>query len=451
MLPERENAFLRAKLAEIKYELDSARERLAQIAAEPVVFGSILEVHHDDGAVLLAAQGQIVNVAMPDFEVTPGMQVAVQPKTLALLGPRTNPVTHGPVVTIHAVHGTHAEIKDATGAPRLVWVGSLALTSGMRVTLDPQGLVVTSIVPDPPSEDSAEVTTGVSWDDIGGLAEAKQQLIEAIEWPHKHKALFGAYGLRPAKGILLYGPPGCGKTMLGKAAATSLARLQGKDGAVGFFYVKGPEILHKWVGESESALRALFTKAKAFKAKHGYPAILFFDEADALFQRRGGGRLDGIEKTMVPMMLTEMDGLEESAALVILATNRPDTLDPAIVREGRIDRKIEITRPSLEDCIALAKLALRDTPATPSLAEAVASALGRSGLRDALTGALVAEVVSRARGLALREDIEREATAPSGIQETHVTQAVAQITGPDLQKSFIEPTKKEPFRIVSLR
>lgn len=185
------------------------------------------------------------------------------------------------------------------------------------------------------------------WGEIGGQDEAKRELIRAIQWPVLYPELFLLFKRRRSRGVLLYGPPGCGKTLLGKSVVKLMAALYNRkadDG--GFKYVKGHQLLDQFVGNSEKAVKVLFDEARRWKEQRGYPAVLFFDEADALFKRRPGGSQEGFF-TLVPALLAEMDGMEDSGAFVMLATNRPDSLDPAITRAGRIDRRIRVTRPDV--------------------------------------------------------------------------------------------------------
>ena len=183
------------------------------------------------------------------------------------------------------------------------------------------------------------------WADIGGQDDAKRELIRAIQWPVLYPELFLLFKRKRSRGVLLYGPPGCGKTLLGKAVVRLLAALyhrKADDG--GFKYVKGHQLLDQYLGNSEKAVKTLFDEARRWREQRGYPAVLFFDEADALFKRRASGSAES-GFTLVPALLAEMDGMDDSGAFVMLATNRPDALDIAITRPGRIDRRIRITRP----------------------------------------------------------------------------------------------------------
>lgn len=280
--------------------------------------------------------------------------------------------------------------------------------------------------------------TNVRWDDIGGLKDAKRAMQEAIELPLKYPDIFSRYGKKATKGILLYGPPGCGKTMLGKAAATSLADIHGDSASTGFIYVKGPELLSKWVGEAESRIRGLFTAAREHKKKNGYPAVLFIDEADALLGKRTGRSTSGIERTTVPQFLAEMDGLNDSGCMVLLATNLPDSLDPAVVRDGRIDQKVRVNRPTQQSAGSIFDIHLKGKPFKDGFcidafkqtaierifdpAAALRFIDTKDGevaltLSDVLSGAMIEAVVENATSCALHRDIESGSFSGIGLDD----------------------------------
>lgn len=289
--------------------------------------------------------------------------------------------------------------------------------------------------------------TGVNWNDIGGNEQAKKEMIEAIELPFTHAALFKHYGKPPVKGVVLYGPPGCGKTMLGKAAATSIARHVSKDVPSAFMYVKGPEILDSFVGASEANIRALFGRARKHKQAYGVPAVIFIDEAEAILGKRGS-RGSMMEKTIVPQFLSEMDGLDEAAAIVLLATNRQDSLDPAITREGRMDRKIKVTRPSPVDAESIFKLNLKRIPLAIDCPIEHAASVARDALfsdsrlmfivqtidgsvfqlrlRDIVSGALISGVVEKAISSAMHRDMQLKVSRYTGITASDLVDAVHQ-------------------------
>lgn len=294
-----------------------------------------------------------------------------------------------------------------------------------------------------------EGDTGVTWDDIGGQDIAKMDLQEAIEMPMKFPQIFKHYKKKPIKGVLLEGPPGCGKTMLAKAAATAVSGAKSA-----FIYIKGPEVLNEYVGATERTIRQIFAKAREHKAATGQPAMIFIDEAEALLGVRGG-KGSFMEKTVVPTFLAEMDGLEDSGAIVVLATNRASSLDPAVTREGRMDRKVRVSRPNKDDAKKIMAIHLKKTTldltglgTTPTkyqaellsfIVEALYHpALGyydveftngqekRFTLADLTSGAMLATVVDLAASLALRRDL-KAGGSPTGVRQDDFVEAIKRI------------------------
>jgi transitional endoplasmic reticulum ATPase len=229
----------------------------------------------------------------------------------------------------------------------------------------------------------------VRWSDIGGLDDVKQQLREAVEWPLRHQDIFEKMGIRPPKGILLYGPPGVGKTLLAKAAAT--------ESGANFIAVNGPEILSKWVGESERAIREIFRKARTVA-----PAIIFLDEIDSIAPARGSRTDSGITDRIVNQLLTEMDGIKPLRGVVVIAaTNRPDLIDPALLRPGRFDRVIKVPPPDRRARLEILRIHTRRVPLAPDVdLEKLADTT------NGYTGADLEALVREAVMLALREKLE---------------------------------------------
>jgi proteasome-associated ATPase len=235
---------------------------------------------------------------------------------------------------------------------------NISVVIGDNVEYDPDSLFVYSLLPKSHVDRLVlEKVPDISYSDIGGLADAIGQIRDAIELPHIYPEYFQEHHLVPPKGILLYGPPGCGKTLVAKAVANSLAKsIQEKTGEKGesyFLNVKGPELLNKYVGETEQAIRDLFARARN-QATYRTPVVIFFDEMDAMFRVRGSGISSDMEATIVPQFLSELDGLQTLENVVIIgATNREDLIDPAILRPGRLDRKIRVPRPDRQAAVEI--------------------------------------------------------------------------------------------------
>src|SRR5438093_2378882 len=355
---------------------------------------------------------------------------------------------NGPIVHIDdLLSDGRLRIGQESGLMPLVLQRSALLSKeklkpGMDVRLDVNQRVALEVIGvGKRVERSLETVTELPWSSIGGQEEAVQAIRDTIELPSIHRDLFKRFEHTVPKGFLLYGPPGCGKTLLGKATAYNLRQQikaqTGVDRPEFFLHVKGPEILNMWVGESERQVRDLFAQCRE-RANDGALAFLFIDEAESILGTRHGGRYHSMVSTMVPMFCTEMDGLEPlQNVVVILASNRADLIDPAILRPGRIDRKIKVKRPDQAGALAIYEIYLRESlplgEPKAVLAKAATDAhfahvpanqflevIYRSGKRDFLyrgdlaSGAIIAAVVERAKGLAIKRSIATQ-------QETMLT------------------------------
>lgn len=354
-------------------------------------------------------------------------------------------------------HGLQSAILERS-APLM----QAALKPGDEVRVDSNYRVALEVLPRPESrEHYLDVVPDLPWDKVGGQDEALQAIKDAIELPLIHPELFTKFQHATPKGFLLYGPPGCGKTLIGKATAYNLTRQlrekSGEEMKEYFMHVKGPEILNMWVGESERMVREIFATARE-KRREGYLPFLFIDEAESILGTRRASRHSNILSTLVPMFCSEMDGIDSLGdVIIILASNRADLIDPAILRPGRIDRKIKVRRPNREGARAIYRIYLTETlpydaallKSTPDRRSAIDQLIDRllekqfarreenqfleitlrSGRKemvyrsDLLSGAIIASVVERAKALAIKRSI----VAPS--RETGITEA-------DLDQSF---------------
>jgi transitional endoplasmic reticulum ATPase len=270
-------------------------------------------------------------------------------------------------------------------------------------------------------------TPMVNWTDVGGLEEVKHELIEAVEWPLKNPEVFSRLGIRPPKGILLFGPPGCGKTMLARAVAT--------ESEANFITIKGPEVFSKWVGESEKAIREVFRKARM-----AAPAVIFFDEFDSLVPRRGMGFADsGVTERVISQLLTEMDGiLTLEDVVVIAATNRPDIIDRAVLRPGRFDRLIYVPEPDEQARLKIFKIYTKDMP----LKEDVdIDSLAK--MTKGYSGADIQALCREAALNALRKSISSKIVTLADFKEA--TNKIGPTISPDMEtwyKGFIKQVRK---------
>jgi len=272
---------------------------------------------------------------------------------------------------------------------------SQSLRAGDMLMMDAKSGYVMERLPKPEVEELVlEEVPDITYEDVGGLRNQIEAIKDAVELPFLHADLFKEHQLKPPKGVLLYGPPGCGKTLIAKAVANSLAKQvaskTGRDGAKSYFLnIKGPELLNKYVGETERQIREIFQRAKE-KSEEGLPVIVFFDEMDSLFRTRGSGVSSDVENTIVPQLLSEIDGVETlSNVIVIGASNREDMIDPAILRPGRLDVKIKIERPDGDAAQSIFQIYL--TPDLPIHEEE----LSRHGTAEGACSAMIQETVTR--------------------------------------------------------
>jgi proteasome-associated ATPase len=356
-----QNQRLVSTLREARDQIVALKEEVDRLAEPPSGYGVFLELF-DDGSVDVFTSGRKMRVI-----VSPNVEAAtLRPGQEVMLNEAMNVVAvreferHGEIVMLKEIleDGERALVIGNTDEERVVRLaGPLRETSirpGDSLLLDSRSQTVFEKIPKAEVEELVlEEVPDIDYADIGGLASQIEAIRDAVELPYLHAELFLEHKLKPPKGILLYGPPGCGKTLIAKAVANSLAkkvaeRTGTEQGRSFFLNIKGPELLNKYVGETERHIRLVFQRARE-KASEGMPVIVFFDEMDSLFRTRGSGVSSDVENTIVPQLLSEIDGVEGLENVIVIgASNREDMIDPAILRPGRLDVKIKIERPDAQ-------------------------------------------------------------------------------------------------------
>ena len=471
-----EAASLAAKNERLTAALTAARERIVELGAQldavtapPVTLGLLTasprargEGRPVEADVVLGGRPMRLGLhpGLDPAALGAGRLVAVNDQMLvvdSLPAPDT-----GEAVTLDEVlDARRALVTTGGGASRVLALAEgldpAALKPGDTLVADLRADLATALVERTGVEQLVIAEApDVSWADIGGLGPQIGRIRDAIELPFAHPGLYRGYGLRAPKGVLLYGPPGCGKTLIAKAVATCLADSAGGRPAA-FLNIKGPELLSKFVGETERQIRAIFVQARKAAAEDR-PVVVFFDEMEALLRARGTGVSSDVETMIVPQVLSEIDGVESLRNVIVIgASNREDMIDPAILRPGRLDVKIRIDRPDAEAAAdILAKHLRADLPLDPGeLADAggdrqaAAAAMRRAAvdalyartpatavlevvcasgarrtlhLADLASGAMLAAVVARAKTAAIKDEI---AGGPGGLSTARLLEAIA--------------------------
>lgn len=361
-----QNEKLTYTLREARDHIASLRDEVEKLSQPPSAYGTFVG-RNDDGTVDIHSGGRKIRVSLhPELEsesLVRGAEVVLNESLNVVLA--RAPERTGEIVTFkELLDDGHRAMIVGRGDEELVvelsdvLIGS-RLRSGDSVLLDPRAALLIEKLPRPEVEQLVlEEVPDIAYSDVGGLDSQIEQIMDAVELPFVHQALFAQYRLPAPKGILLYGPPGCGKTLIAKAVANSLAKkvaeVSGDKQAKSYFLnIKGPELLNKYVGETERQIRLVFERARE-KSEEGWPVIVFFDEMDSLFRTRGTGISSDMESTIVPQLLAEIDGVETLKNVIVIgASNREDLIDPAILRPGRLDVKIKIERPNEEAAIQI--------------------------------------------------------------------------------------------------
>jgi len=439
-----QNEKLSYTLREAREHISTLREEVDKLSQPPSAYGVVVG-KNDDETVDVLTSGRKMRVALhPDIDhelLNRGAEVVLN-ESFNVVMARQSEIS-GEVVTAKDVmdDGIRVLVVGRADEERVcelsdVLRGTL-IRSGDHLRLDPRSNLLLEKLPRPEVEDLLlEEVPDISYTDIGGLDDQIEQIADAVELPFLHHDLFAEHQLPAPKGILLYGPPGCGKTLIAKAVANSLAKKvadkvgEGK-GRSYFINIKGPELLNKYVGETERQIRLVFQRARE-KSDEGWPVIVFFDEMDSMFRTRGTGISSDMESTIVPQLLAEIDGVEGLKNVIVIgATNREDLIDPAILRPGRLDVKIKIERPNevgarsifaqyLTDEIPLDQSESIDTMLDATVAEMYQEDEANQFLevtyqngdkeimfyKDFASGAMIENIVRRAKKLAIKRVID---------------------------------------------
>ena len=372
---QQKNSDLTTLLSDAKLQLLSLRDQVEQLGAPPSGFGIFLDLYEDDADVLINGKKMRVTIS-PEIDrsqLSSGREVVLN-ESLNIISIHGFEIA-GEIVKLKNLldNNSRAVVIGRADEERVVRIAEslsdVSIKTGDSLLLDSKSGFVYEKIPKSEVEELVlEEVPDVNYEDIGGLGAQIEQIRDAVELPFLHKDLYAEHQLKAPKGILLYGPPGCGKTLIAKAVANSLARkvtekTGNKDGKSYFLNIKGPELLNKYVGETERHIRLIFQRARD-KASEGTPVIVFFDEMDSLFKTRGSGVSSDVENTIVPQLLSEIDGVEGLENVIVIgASNREDMIDPAILRPGRLDVKIKIQRPNAQGAAEiLSKYLTSDLP-----------------------------------------------------------------------------------------
>jgi len=396
---ERQNEKLVAMLQEAKQQIELLKEEVDKLCAPPNTYGVFIRANKDGTSeILMEGRPMRVNVHpnLDPFQLDEGQYVVLNEAFNIIEGAEYT--QRGEVCTVvDSISESRVIVSGHTDDERVVTLSEPLRRERIKVgdplLVDMRTQYAFEKLPKSSVEEvMLEEIPDVTYEDIGGLGDQIEILRDSVELPYMHPDVFSEHELRPPKGILLYGPPGCGKTLIAKAVANSLAKRieerTGKTTTAYFLNVKGPELLNKYVGETESKLREVFKKARE-KASQDIPVVVFFDEMDSLFRMRGSGISSDMEATVVAQFLSEIDGVESLENVIVIgASNRQDLIDPAVLRPGRLDLKVKVSRPDRDSAREIIKKYL--TPNLPLHETALAKF---DGDREAACLSMIDEVI----------------------------------------------------------
>ena len=444
------------KVEEMQRTILLLQDELERLKSPPFMSGTILDVSPKATRISIDGAGiyEIPSNKSLRQKVKRGSRVVLNPITKSIIDYSEFTSLGGEVATVDEVLNDRLRVQNK-GESYIVLSSVERVKPGDEVMLDPSRAVAVERFSRKKTRYALEEVPVAPWNNIGGLEETITKVRQEIEEPFIHKEVFEKYGRKPVKGILLYGPPGCGKTMIAKSIAYNLAQVNKRTGATStnghFIKVNGPEILDKWIGNSEANIRRIYEAAREAASENGSPVVVFIDEAESVLKTRGSGISTDVYDSIVPQFLAEMDGLNgHNNVITVLATNREDIIDPAILRDGRVDRRIKVPRPNQKGASEIFQIYLGDKPlqsglfglrkgdvekASERLAEKIYNdkniayaivhpangVLGNFHYRHLMSGAMIKGIVDRASTYAIQREIR---SGKTGISQEDLERSV---------------------------